>query len=128
MSSESTLKYQVSPYYSAATARSMAREWAQPRYCDQRFQEATSAIIGSVSDALAKIDPDFSHDGFVSTFLDAIRYEQAQWTDCQKESQEANENLCEDICGDKYINPAGECICVNCLEINAVNHARYHDL
>jgi hypothetical protein len=109
-------------------ARSMGAEYAKAMYADRSFQKATNAIIGSLSHGLALLDPHHDFGLFADDFMEALRYERAQWTACYEATNQAGENVCEQYCGGQYITPAGDCICVKCVEIRAVIHEAQHDL
>lgn len=113
---------------SRKVADSMGAEYAKAMYADKSFQGTTNRIIAGLSDGLARLDQDHDQNQFVSDFMEALRFERAQWTACYDATGEAGENLCGQYCYGQYITPDGDCICVKCVEISAVVHKAQHDL
>lgn len=92
-----------------AVARSLGREIAQAKYCDESFQGIVNGVLGAVMDGFSEVAPRFDEDLFRREFINAVHAEQESWTECIGYE-------CASVCGTKYINPRGECVCVSCTE------------
>ena len=113
---------------SQKVAHSMGAEYAKAMYADRSFQGATNSIVTGLSNSLALLDPEHDFDQFFSDFMEALRYERAQWTACYEATNQAGENVCEQYCGGQYIAPSGDCLCVKCEEIRVSVYEMEHDL